>query len=623
MNNMTRKSGNILKNASIRGRFLLMIIPIFIVVFMLVIYLNFNFSKRILIGYLMNEGINQTNKIADIFRNVVVSCEINAKNLTNSIELFEDISDKKLSFLIRNMLRQNPDFYSIKIIKIDQNSKKYSQISFIRSVNDIVESSKSNLFYEDKINYNKKSIFSMKVSTWGGPYVDTEFSNKSIISYFEPVIDYDQKVRGFVVIDLSFDNFVEKLRSINYSILGKMFLKNILSDKRSVRKYGSSKNLGYAFIISSTGENISNPMVDERKPNDRFFGYFLNAQIKKLSAVVLNLNLSRLGFTEFIDPFTLKKSYVVSSYLKLGDHNGLYINAAYFDEIFSSVRNIFYFSYVSVSVLIIVLMIFLIVKTSASVTAPLEKLVKQTEEYAHGNFSSSLEEDNAPFEIKKLSKAFNSMGRAIDDYIKELNKTQLEIIYYLTKAAEYRDKDTGSHLKRMSMYTDLIADKLGMSAEDKHTLSYASVLHDIGKIGLADSVLKNPGSLTEKEWEIIKNHPIIGAEILKGSDSKILKMASDISLNHHEKWDGTGYPNNKKGEEIPLAARIVSISDVFDALLSERVYKKEWSVEEAVNEIKKGSGTHFDPMIVNVFIELLPEILRIRQTTKDEEDPNE
>ncbi|MBF0434752.1 MAG: DUF3369 domain-containing protein [Magnetococcales bacterium] len=170
----------------------------------------------------------------------------------------------------------------------------------------------------------------------------------------------------------------------------------------------------------------------------------------------------------------------------------------------------------------------------------------------------------------------------------------------LAVAAEFKDTETGDHVKRLARQTVETALELGFSQETAQEMGRASVMHDIGKIGVPDAVLLKPGPLTKDEFEIIKTHPGIGASIL--AEDSNFKMALDVALSHHERWDGTGYPMGLKGEEIPLPARIVAVVDVFDALVSDRPYKKAWSVMEALEEIKRGAGTHFDPQVVEAFL---------------------
>ncbi|MER2490466.1 HD-GYP domain-containing protein [Catenovulum sediminis] len=195
----------------------------------------------------------------------------------------------------------------------------------------------------------------------------------------------------------------------------------------------------------------------------------------------------------------------------------------------------------------------------------------------------------------------------------ELNDTRLEIIQRLGRAAEFKDNETGLHVVRMSHYTRLIAEAVGYGEGWADLLFHASPMHDVGKIGIPDHILMKPGPLNEQEWEIMKTHSEIGGQIIGNHQSELLKTAQIIAFTHHEKWDGSGYPYGLKGEEIPLPGRIVAIADVFDALTSERPYKKEWSIEDSVQQIYQGSGTHFDPHLINIFREVLPDILDIKE----------
>lgn len=199
----------------------------------------------------------------------------------------------------------------------------------------------------------------------------------------------------------------------------------------------------------------------------------------------------------------------------------------------------------------------------------------------------------------------------------EVLETRLQIVQCLGKAAEYRDNETGMHILRISHFARTIAKAIGFSDEQADELLHAAPMHDVGKIGIPDAILLKPGKLTAEEWEIMRQHPAIGAQIIGEHNSSLLKLAASISLCHHEKWDGSGYPNGLSGEDIPLEARIVALVDVFDALTSERPYKKAWPIEEALDFIRQQSGSHFDPMLVDVFMHCLPEILSIRERWAD------
>jgi putative two-component system response regulator len=192
-----------------------------------------------------------------------------------------------------------------------------------------------------------------------------------------------------------------------------------------------------------------------------------------------------------------------------------------------------------------------------------------------------------------------------------LNETRLQVVQRLGRAAEYRDNETGLHILRMSQVSTLLARSLGWSEQDCELMLHASPMHDVGKIGIRDDILLKPGRLTVEEFEIMKTHASIGADMLAGDDSELLKLAHTIALTHHEKWDGSGYPGGLVGEAIAQAGRIVAVADVFDALTSVRPYKAAWSVADALTYLTENSGKHFDPEVVVHFIRLLPEILTV------------
>ena len=202
---------------------------------------------------------------------------------------------------------------------------------------------------------------------------------------------------------------------------------------------------------------------------------------------------------------------------------------------------------------------------------------------------------------------------------KELLETRLQIVHALGRAAEYKDNETGRHVIRMSRYAQIVARQMGYSEHDADELAHAAPMHDVGKIGIPDAILGKPGRLTPAEWQIMQQHTVIGARILGEHRSGLLRMAATIALNHHEKWDGTGYPHGLAAEEIPHAARLVAVADVFDALTSERPYKPAWTIQDAVSLIQRESGRHFDPDVAEAFLDCLPAVLEVRGQWADTE----
>ena len=199
----------------------------------------------------------------------------------------------------------------------------------------------------------------------------------------------------------------------------------------------------------------------------------------------------------------------------------------------------------------------------------------------------------------------------------EIRIREQETLLRLAKAGEYRDEETGNHVLRMAKFARLMAEKLGCPEGDCHVIEVAAPMHDIGKIGIPDGILLKAGKLDEDEQRIMRKHARIGYEILKDSPSKYLQMGAVIALGHHERYDGTGYPSRLHGYEIPLEARIVAIADVFDALTSDRPYKKAWSIQDAINYLSAERGKHFDPECIDAFHAQFTKILSIRERFLD------
>ena len=203
---------------------------------------------------------------------------------------------------------------------------------------------------------------------------------------------------------------------------------------------------------------------------------------------------------------------------------------------------------------------------------------------------------------------------------RQLEKTHLIMLQQLGRAADYRDNETGMHIVRVGNFSKLLGLASGFLEAQAELLMYASMMHDIGKIGVPDHILLKPGKLTAEEFEVIKKHPEIGAEIIGEHDAEVLKMAKQIALWHHEKWNGQGYPHGLSGTDIPVVARIVAIVDVFDALTCVRPYKRAWPVEDAFALIEKEAGQHFDPELTKMFLNMETEVRRIAVEYSDTAD---
>jgi putative two-component system response regulator len=214
-----------------------------------------------------------------------------------------------------------------------------------------------------------------------------------------------------------------------------------------------------------------------------------------------------------------------------------------------------------------------------------------------------------------VAKRTSDLSKALEDMTVARRSTQeahIETIRRLSIAAEYKDDDTAAHIHRMSRYSAIIARGLDLPQSEVEIISHASLMHDVGKIGIPDSILFKPDALDASEWEIMRGHTSIGGRILAGSTSHVMRAGKIIALSHHEKWDGGGYPEGLKGEKIPLWGRICCVADVYDALISNRPYKEAFQTEKALEIIKADSGSHFDPRVIEAFVENIDKVLQIQ-----------
>jgi putative two-component system response regulator len=219
---------------------------------------------------------------------------------------------------------------------------------------------------------------------------------------------------------------------------------------------------------------------------------------------------------------------------------------------------------------------------------------------------------------KKLANHSEWLAEEVRRATLEIMARERETVVRLTKAAEYRDPDTGAHILRMAHYSALIARALGLSVLDQTLLLEAAPLHDLGKVGIADAILLKPGRHSDEEQAVMRTHAVLGYKLLNGSASRVLQAGADIALGHHEKFDGSGYPSGLAGEAIPIFSRIVAVADVFDALTSERPYKKAWPLAQATDFLKANAGSHFDPVCVDAFLSDMAAVLDIQKRFQDE-----
>jgi len=264
----------------------------------------------------------------------------------------------------------------------------------------------------------------------------------------------------------------------------------------------------------------------------------------------------------------------------------------------------------------------IILRTGQASDIPPYKVVK---EYEINDYKEKTELSSEKLKISLITairayenlKELKEANEKIEFLIDEIEDTQKEVVFRLGSVAETRSQETGMHVKRVAEYSKLFALYSGLKIEEAEILKQASPMHDIGKIGIPDNILNKPGKLNTEEFKIMKTHAAIGYDMLKGSDKSILKVAAIVAHEHHEKYDGSGYPKALTGEDIHIYGRITAIADVFDALGSSRCYKEAWDDERIFSLFKEQRGKHFDPKLVDIFFEKLPEFFKIRDTFKD------
>ena len=261
---------------------------------------------------------------------------------------------------------------------------------------------------------------------------------------------------------------------------------------------------------------------------------------------------------------------------------------------------------------------------SKNYTRPFSRLLEAMKKSDPTKNRITIVQTSAKNEIRELFNEFNMQMEQINNSSKEIRllneeieDTQKEVVFTMGAIGESRSKETGNHVKRVAQYSKLLALYYGLSEEEAELLKQASPMHDIGKVAIPDAILNKPGRFDEEERRVMDTHAKLGYEMLKNSHRPLLQLAATVAYEHHEKWDGSGYPRKLQGEDIHIAGRITAVADVFDALGSDRVYKKAWDDERIFNLFKEERGKHFDPKLIDIFFDNLDEFLKVREQFKD------
>ncbi len=370
---------------------------------------------------------------------------------------------------------------------------------------------------------------------------------------------------------------------------------------------------GYAFIEDSDGTLLaaSSPIVETNWKNIRKRVKFFN----KPHPYKHHIKFVRFSLEE--DPVLGKKSVGIIYNLDTPRRYRIGIVMPY-ENAFAPLEKIFFKIVTAIVLAVGVLSLIGYIVLKYQIVRPLKHIVAQLHTSRDFDIDSlGMVQTNQKGEIGELVEALNKRTNVIKSLTKEIEETQKEIVFTMGAIGESRSKETGNHVKRVAEYSRILALGIGMSKKEADLLKEASPMHDIGKVGIPDSILNKPGKLSPKEREIMDRHTILGYEMLKHSKRELLRAAATVAYEHHEKWDGSGYPRGLQGEEIHIYGRITAVADVFDALGSDRVYKKAWADEEIFALFQKERGRHFDPKLVDAFFEKIDAIYEVRRRFAD------
>ncbi|WP_419770109.1 MAG: HD domain-containing phosphohydrolase [Candidatus Marinarcus sp.] len=477
------------------------------------------------------------------------------------------------------MLLKDDKGYLKKDITIDKKGKRVVKIlHHDKDLNFINEETLDKDTYDARLRPWYINAVEHKKSTWTEPYVFYT-SKKTGITISTPLYDKNHALLGVIGIDIEIERLSTFINNLKLGDNGKVFLINsslkiisLPSEKNEIR---TMESLNENSVIKLAYNELKK-LTDVKSIKKKFFLTFKKDD-NYYQAMFLPFNIGDLEWT-------------VGMYVLEDDFLGILKNNNFFNILF-----IIVIGFIS---------LFISLKISNYISSPILKLRDMTKEMELLNLNQSDVNPNPIKEINELIASFNHMKI-------NLKESYVDTLFRLAVASEYKDTDTAEHINRIGLYSQAIAQKLCLNKNDIYILKHASAMHDIGKLGIPDRVLLKPGKLNEEERKIIETHPEIGAAILKNPTSEIMKMGRDISLYHHEKWDGTGYPKGLKGDAIPLFARIVSIVDVFDALMSKRCYKEAFDETKSKEIILEGKGTFFDPKIVEAFEKCFKELVKI------------
>ena len=482
------------------------------------------------------------------------------------------------------LMRDSDGFLSKYITTDSAGNRKVKKKKYNKDMSRIISIHSAFSTYDPRVRLWYKKAMSEKQIIWTNPYVFYT-SQRPGITTASPIYS-DKSIAGVVGVDIEINELSEFISNLKISKNSKVFMMdqfaNIIAfpnkdtvyfdEKESKPKLKSIYNLGddialqaYKILTNKDKESIEN----------KKFVTFKDNQDIAYHALFLPFKIDDTQWTI-----------------------GMYAPE---DDYLAEIKENQQFN-IMITVIIALFAIILSYFLSRAIIRPIIRLQEMSQDLKELNLNTPSIESSRFIEINEAIQAQNVMKDSLKD-------AYIDTLYRLAIASEYKDSDTAEHIQRIGNICVLIGEKLNLTSEQLHILQYASAMHDIGKMAISDNTLLKPGPLNKEERNEMQQHAMLGAKILINPTSSIMKEARDISLYHHEKWDGTGYPHNLKGEEIPLNARIVAVADVFDALVSKRCYKKAMGVSESKQIILDGSGTHFDPKCVKAFMETFDELI--------------
>lgn len=492
--------------------------------------------------------------------------------------------------------------YRTKLISYDEGERIVELIWRDQNFNELKRTFDLSDSYDPRIRPWYKKAIAKKGLIWTDPYIFFS-SQQPGITTASPVYSNhgESDISGVIGVDIEISEISTFLSKLKIGNNGSAF---ILNQNADVIAHPNPEKIKQAKADGSGGLTFRNIRdLDDTKARTAFGSLVMgNGNIAIDKQVVTAFELNKVKYQAIFAPFKNEHwPWIIGIYVPENDYLGVFKK--------NQKDNLIW------AVLIGIVATLLGALLARSMIKPITALGDQSHSLIEDSFEEVKSIQTPYREIQETADAFGKMVRSLQLQEKKnqvlnqsLQRTSLSTIYRLSEAAEYRDNDTGAHISRMSRIATTIATALGQPEEFCTMLLYAAPMHDIGKIGIPDAILLKSGKLNDEEWKQMQTHAAIGASILKNPETEMLKMARNVALTHHEKWDGSGYPSGLKGEDIPLEGRICALADVVDALSSKRPYKEPFELDQVFEMIRKEKGHHFDPACVDAFFSKEAEI---------------